>query len=268
MTFQPVVPLTGYTGWVFLSRTLEKQQEAHAASPARQRDTDYFAEKIGSIQTAEDLVADRRLLSVALGAFGLDDDINSQFFIRRVLEDGSTRDDAISNRLADKTYLELSRAFGFGEVAPPRTQLTGFADEIISAYEARQFEIDVGNQDESLRLALGAVRELTELSQDTTANDTKWFKIMGTPPLRSVFETAFGLPTSFGTLDLDQQLSVLRDRSSAVLGTDEIADFADETLREDLVKTFLLRSQLQSGLSQAAPGSVALQLLSGGVGAP
>ena len=38
------------------------------------RDTEYFQEKISSITSAEELVSDRRLLTVALGAFGLQDD--------------------------------------------------------------------------------------------------------------------------------------------------------------------------------------------------
>ena len=56
MSFQPILPLSGYAGWTFLQRTLEKQQEAHASSGQIKRNTEYFAENIGKVRTAEELV--------------------------------------------------------------------------------------------------------------------------------------------------------------------------------------------------------------------
>ena len=111
---------------------------------------DNFREKIESIKTAEDLVADRELLSVALGAFGLDDDINNTFFIRKVLEDGTIDDDALANRLSDSRYADLSEAFGFGTPGFTRTSLSFFADEIVDRYEAQQFQQAVGDQDNDI----------------------------------------------------------------------------------------------------------------------
>ncbi|MGI9388684.1 MAG: hypothetical protein ACR2O1_01390 [Boseongicola sp.] len=89
MTYQPVVPAGGNVGWNFLSRTRDAQQDAFNASSQVVRDTEYFREKIGGVQTAEDLVSDRRLLSIALGAFGLAEDVGNKFFVRKVLEEGT-----------------------------------------------------------------------------------------------------------------------------------------------------------------------------------
>ena len=61
MTFQPIVPFGGYSGWLFMQRTIEKQQEAFDSSQVVTRATEYFRENIGEIETAEYLVADRRL---------------------------------------------------------------------------------------------------------------------------------------------------------------------------------------------------------------
>ena len=101
MSFQPVIPLTGYLGWRFLERTSDAQQDIFAKSQPVQRATDHFREKIGKVNSAADLVNDRQLLSVALGAFGLDADINNRAFIQKVLEDGTLSQDALANRLAD-----------------------------------------------------------------------------------------------------------------------------------------------------------------------
>ncbi len=76
--FQPIVPQTGYVGWRFLERTTETQRVAFEKSPELLRDLEYFKENISKATTAEDLVNDRRLLRVALGAFGLEDDLGKR----------------------------------------------------------------------------------------------------------------------------------------------------------------------------------------------
>ena len=260
MSFAPVIPFGGYAGWKFLARTGAAQKEAFLASPALQRDEAYFREKIGSIRTAEDLVADRRLLSVALGAFGLGEDIGNKYFIRKVLEDGTLNADALANKLADKRYLEFSGAFGFGDFAVPRTQLSDFADRILAAYETRSFEAAVGETNDEMRLAMNAERELGTLAARSISGDAKWFTIMGSAPLREVFQTAFGLPSSFASIDLDQQLLVMKDRAERFLGSADIGQFSDPGKIEDLVRLYLLREETDAAIGYTAQ-SAALTLL-------
>jgi hypothetical protein len=226
-----------------------------------QRDEAYFRDRIGSIDTAEALVADRRLLGIALQAFGLEGDINNRFFIRKVLEDGTLKPDALSNRLADKQYQKLSAAFGFGDFRTPRTKLSDFADSIIAKSRDRQFEAAVGSQNADLRLALNARRELAELTRKTASSDTSlWFGVMGSVPLRKVFEKAFGLPAGFGTLDLDRQLGTMRDRARTTFGEDTVSQFRDPARVEDLIRRFLVRSEVDTLLGSAS-GSAALALM-------
>ena len=390
--FTPAVPLGGIGGWTLLKRTLEQQQAQFARSPSVQRDIDHFRENIGKVQSAEQLVSDRRLLTVALGAFGLQDDVNNRAFIRKVLESPEDDPRALANRLGDRRYTELARAFGFGEpggptfagasreeqraefrlppdwaadlshfrnnigsvesaqdlVSNPRllrvalgavgledrmarpgfvksvlesnpqdpsaivnrlseprlrelselfnfggpglprvgqpgfaarvadlveTRLfeasytpqdaAGLADRIIEAFSTRQFEVAVGTVNDDMRLALNLRRELPELVGRDTSERGKWLSVIGQPPLRRVFETAFGLPREFAMLDVDRQVDVLRSRASRSLGISGFADFADADRIEGLVRQFLARSEAQMGPSMTGPGSVALQLLSG-----
>lgn len=259
--FQPVLPLSGLPGWVMLNRTMDSQTAAFDASPEIRRDTAYFEANIGAVKTAEDLVSDRRLLRVALGAFGLEDDIDNRFLIRKVLEDGVAKPEALANKLSDERYKQLSSAFGFGSVVfGARTGEEGFGAEITAKFRARSFEVAVGQQDETLRLAMNAARELAEIGDDDANDSTKWFRILGTPPLRSVFETAFGLPAGFGQLDIDRQLEIFREAAKDKLGIGSVDDFADEALREKLVETYLLRDQIKAFEAQT-PQSIALTLL-------
>ncbi len=260
MTYQPVLPAGGNLGWTFLKQTREAQQEAFDNSAVIARDTDYFREKIGGITTAEDLVADRRLLTVALGAFGLDDDINNKFYIRRVLEDGTIDPKSFANRLTDKRYLAMSEAFGF-ELDPPKTVISTFSDAIIDQYKNRQFEVAVGNQDEDMRLALGIEREIANLAERDLTEDAAWFTVMGTPPMRRVFELALGLPSQIASVDIDRQLDVFKEKAQATFGTSNPAEITDPKDQEKLIRNFLFRSELAASTASTVQGSVALSLL-------
>jgi len=262
MSFQPVIVSSGYTGYLFLQRTLDAQLDTFSETGRVKQTTDYFKENIASVATAEDLVADRRLLEVALGAFGLQEDINNKFFIEKILAEGTESDEALASRLADKRYADFADAFGFGNLGGARTNRIGFADTIISQYEKRAFEIAVGEQDESLRLAINAKSEVAEIAASGTSNAAMWFQVMGNPPLRSVFETALGLPSSIAQLDLDRQLEDFRDAADRVFGTRDVADFSDPELQEDLVRQYLIRDQAQQ-FSGISAGSIALTLLQG-----
>lgn len=258
--FQPVLPLSGYTGWRFLERTLDVQQTAFNEAPQIERATSYFRENISKVTTAEALVADRQLLEVALGAFGLDEDINNTFFVKTILEEGTLDDDALANRLADNRYSEFAEAFGFGNFSVPRTVLSTFADKIINRFEVGQFEQAVGEQNPDLRLALNFPNTMDTILDSGSSNDVLWFGIMGNPPARSVFETALGLPSSFAQIDIDQQLDIFKERSKSLFGTDSVADFSTPDIQDDVIRNFLVRSELDQ-FAQTSAGSIALALL-------
>lgn len=261
MTFQPLLPLQGYSGWRFLNRTLDRQIENLAQSPSFQRDAEYFRSQIDKVEKPEDLVADFRLLRVALTAFGLQDDLPNRAFIRRVLADGTTAPEALSNRLADKRYKTFSEAFGFGENTAPNTRQAGFADRILSRFQRLEFERAVGAQSEEMRLGLNAMRELPDLVGRNLSERATWFSILGNPPLRSVFETALGLPKSIGKQDLELQLNNFRARARATLGITSPAEFGQADKREDLMRAYLTRSQITL-MSPALSGmNTALTLL-------
>lgn len=260
MTFQPILPIGGNAGWSFLQKTREAQQEVFDNSSVISRDTDYFREKIGKIRSAEDLVADRRLLGVALGAFGLDDDINNKFYIKTVLEDGVIDPASFANRLTDKRYFALSEAFGF-ELSPPKTVLSDFPEKIIEQYKDRQFEVAVGDQDSDLRLALSVDREIASIAEQELSEDVAWFTIMGNAPLRQVFELALGLPSEIATTDIDRQLEVFTDKAVRTFGVSHPAEFQDPEIQEKLIRNFLFRSELAASTASTARGTVALSLL-------
>ncbi len=261
MSFQPVIPLSGMAGWAFLQRTQDSQKEAFSADPLMQRDIAYYKENIGNINSAEELVDDYRLLKVTLGAYGLDDDLDNKFFIRKVLEDGTLDNDDLSNKLSDKRYFEMARDLGFGDYSIPRTKASDFGDKTVEAYKERQFEIAVGEQSQDLRLSMTLERELGTIVAKDTSENGKWYSIMGNPPLREIFETALGLPSSIGSLDIDLQLDAFKEKADTYFGEDSISQFSDPDKMDELNRLFLVRSEIASGTAGLSSGAIALTLL-------
>jgi hypothetical protein len=263
VSFQPVLPLSGYTGWAFLKRTMSKQQAVQQALPVQQRDEAYFRDKIGKADTAEKLVNDKRLLRIALTAFGLEGDVNNTAFVRKILEGGTLKEGSLANKLADKQYQKFAAAFGYGDFSVPRTKISTFADEILTQYRARSFETAVGEQNNTYRLAMNAEREVGALAAKTSSDAAKWYTILGSEPLREVFQTALGLPDSFSSIDIDQQVSVLKAKTRAAFGSSDVSQFSDSARMEALTRRFLVRAEIKELGAGNSPAATALALLRG-----
>ncbi|OIQ34274.1 MAG: flagellar protein [Roseobacter sp. MedPE-SWchi] len=261
MSFEPIIPISGIGGWNFLQSTYDKQLDSFSKSPVLQRDTEYFEENIGNVKTVDDLVNDRRLLSVALGAFGLEDQVDYKGLVKKVLQEGSTADDALAGKLGDDRWVSFTETFGFG---PGETVKTGDAaamKNLSEIYKVQSFETAVGEQDNSMRVAMYSQREIQVLAEDGTSTDTKWFNVMGQPAIREMFEIALGLPTSMGQADLDTQLANFKDRAKAMFGTDDISVFAEPENMERLVNVYLARSEIAEFNASNSAGATALMLL-------
>lgn len=260
MSFAPVLATGGFAGWRFLERTLARQEAAHAAAPAAVRDEAYFRSNIGRVTGAADLVGDRRLLRVALTAFGLADDLPNRAFIRRVLDSDTTDPRSFAARLSDKRYLDLARAFDFRNPFGPRIGVPGMADAVLQRFREVRFEEAIGAQDESMRLALALQRDLRRLAAEPSSETAKWYTVLGTPSLRAVFETAFALPREFAALDLDRQVEILRSRTERLIGSRDLAPFADPARMDQLIRRYFVGTQLAES-RQISPASAALSLL-------
>lgn len=264
MSFQPVIPISGLAGWALLNRTMERQETSFNATPRLARDEAYFREAFPELRSVQDLVENRRLLQVALGAFGLQDDLDNRAFIRKIMEDGTADRGALSNRLADKRYLAFAAAFEYlthpSVTSPPDEQI----DQIITQYRKREFEIAVGNQDQTLRLAMSLERELPELIANYSSDTSRWFALLGNPPLREVLQTSLGFPKEFGKLDIDTQLTRMRRAAEKHFGTSDLAELSQPEGLKALTRRFLVMTELretQISLSGAATALVLLQNL-------
>lgn len=260
MSFQPLVNGGGIGGWQFLKRSLSAQLQAHGHQPSLSRGADYFRESFPRIQSAAALVEDRRVLETTLIAFGLEGDINNRFFLQKIIESNPRDPSALASKLADDRYRELSEYLGLFPGGIARSLWPNGAEEILAKHRRASFEISVGEQNPDMRLALYTERTLPEIADKANTARTKWFKVLGTPPLRQVFEKALGFPASIGKLDIESQIRRFMDKAETVFGSADIVQFSEPSAVNDLVHKFLARSQAES-VQAASGGSIALMLL-------
>ena len=114
-----------------------------------------------------------------------------------------------------------------------------------------------------MRLAMALQLDLTQLARSDQSDSGQWFRILGTPSMRQVFETAFQLPSSFGALNLDRQADILRSRPQRLFGQADVAQFADPGKMDKLIRQFFIGQQL-SDTRNTATQSAALILLQSG----
>ncbi len=258
-------PIGGIAGWRFMQRTHESQLAVFSTAPAMAREIEYFKENISKVESVEDLVNDFTLFKVALGAFGMEDKVADKFFFKKVLEEGSEADGAFALRLTDTRFREFAEALGFGNAGGSRVAESDFAQNITEAYKVRQYEAAVGEEDSSLRLALNLEREIGKYANSTSGETVSWFQLMANQPLREVFETALGLPTSIGSLDIDRQLEIFQEANDRMFGSTSMAAFQDPENVDKLLRNFLVREQISNGPGPLARGMSALTLMQNAV---
>lgn len=261
MNFQPFVLGTGLSGWGLLQATLNVQKSTFNQSRPILSDSNHFLEHFSSINTPEDIVSDRRILRVVLGAYGLSDDVDNKHFIQTLLSEGASTSEALANKMSDSRYRFLVKDFDFSTNPPNHKLVSDLARKTVESYQTRSFERKIGDSDVDMRLALGFSRDLQELMESSSSNSAAWYQLLAIPPLRQVIQTALGLPREFAQLDIDVQHERIQERTRRVFGTSEISELASEQLSEQITRRFLIMRQAE-GLSGSTSLKTALVLLS------
>jgi len=236
--------LPSLAGWQVLNRTAEAEKARVMTQPQVAREIEYFKANIGKVQTPADLVKDRRLLAVALEAYGLGADINAQARVRKVLEQGTLDPKALANQLIDPRYKEMAKDFAFDITANLQLQDPKFVQSVVDRYGVAKFESAVGDGNEALRNAMYFQRKIGSI--------TNWYDVLADKGLFAVAKTALSLPDSFSTLDVDRQNEILQSKF-------KLENFKKPGETDAFIKRYLAINAATT--TQAGPTSPALQLL-------
>jgi len=262
--FQPVIPLSGIGGWKFLQSTYTRQLDSFTRSPQVRNDRDYLIERVSGGISLDDFMADKRLLRVAMTAFGLAGEEWKGGFIRKALEEAADPESTFLARLNNPKYTAFAQSFipFNGQIVLSSSQLSAVAVK----FENESFEIAVGAVDDTMRLSLNYQSEIPELVGNSSSDAAIMYKLLGDVPVRTVLESAFNLPTDIVSLNIDQQAKIFEERITRTLGIKDLSELNSPEVIDKVIRRYHAMESIQNGASSYSSASAALTLLGNGVG--
>ena len=189
------------TTYLAISQKLSRYQAMTAAEPAVKTATAYYEANIGSVTSVQDLVGNYRLLSYALNAFGLGDQINAKGLITKVLEGGVANPKSLANTLANPQWKAFAAAFDFVDSGAASPSSATSVKTTTSDYVEQQLESDQGGEDVGVQLALYFQRVAPTVTSEEG--------ILADPNLLEVAATIMGISPSAASDLQPQTLSEL-----------------------------------------------------------
>ena len=221
-----------------VSQNLSRYQAMTAAEPAVKTATAYYEANIGSVTSIRDFVDNYRLLSYALNAFGLGDQINAKGLITQVLEGGVSNPKSLANTLANPQWKAFAAAFNFVDSGATPPSSASAVATTTSDYLEQQLESDQGAQDVGVQLAL--------YFQRVAPTVTSEYGILADPNLLQVAATIMGISPSAASDLQPQTLSELMP----------LSDLQDPAKLQQLTERFTAMYDYTYGPSSGATTSL------------
>ena len=139
-------------------------------------------------------------------------------------------------------------------------------ERITARFAAESFELAVGQQDNAMRLSLNYQSEIPELVTDGSSDQTVLYRLLGSVPVRSVLESALGLPTEIQSLDLDRQAAILDEKLQSQFGISSVQELKDPEVMDRIVSRYMALDGLNRNAAATGPAATALVLLGNAAG--
>ncbi len=237
---------SGLLWYKVIDNSKTKQLADFEKDPVYARARDHFIQKAPDLKSVDDLMNDRRSLEVVLGAFQLEDQVDSRALIKKIMSEDIEDNQSLVNRLLEPRYRKLA------EFAQPLAQGiepfsdAEYVDTIVQAYKTNEFEKRQEQINPSLRMAMYFERLAPNLTDINS--------LMADQTIKEVVRVGLGLPDSFGGLDFDQQKARLEKSI-------DIEDFKDPQKMDKFIERFLIQYDVNNGIGTTDP---ALALFNGG----
>src|SRR3954453_14325185 len=102
---------SGLTAFRIADQQKDQLMAAFVKQPTVQRDLDYYRQHIGNVKSVDDLLNDRRLLTITLSAFQLDGEVDAKGLLRKLLTEDPTSNTSLAQRLADRRFRQFAATF-------------------------------------------------------------------------------------------------------------------------------------------------------------
>jgi hypothetical protein len=232
---------TTTAAYLSVTQNLSRYQAMTAAEPAVKTATAYYEANIGKATSIQDFVGNYRLLSYALNAYGLGQQINAKALITQVLEGGVSNPKSLANTLSDSRWKAFATAFDFVGQGASSLSSASAVKTTTSDYVEQQLESDQGAQDVGVQLALYFQRVAPTVSNE--------YSILADPNLVEVAQTIFGLSPTTSATNVDAQAKALSQLMP-------ISDLQDPKALQQLTERFTAMYDLTYGPASSATTSL------------
>lgn len=232
-------------GLQMVDATRDRQLEMIRNSAQDQRAIAAFQERIGDIETVDQLMEDRELYVFVMKAFDLEDQIFGKAMIKKVLESDPDVSSSLVNRLTDPRFREMHTKLGFKE-GGTRNSLTDsrfWQKSIVNRYVEQRFENTQAEQNEKI----GTVLEFRRKAGDIK----NWFDVLKDADLSEFMRTALGMPASVAGLDIDKQVELFAQK----FDLDKLKDPAE---LEKLERKYVAITDAMAGVNSSTNAALAL----------
>ena len=185
--------------YLSINNNLSRYQSMIADEPAVKTASEYYTANIGKVQSISDLVGNYRLLSYALDAYGLGDQVNNTALVTKVLEGGVSSSKSLANTLSNPNWAKFAAAFNFVGSGASSISTTSAVSTTETDYVEQKLESNEGQQDPGVQLAL--------YFQRVAPSITTGLQIMGDENLLDVVQTIFNLPAETGSTNVQAEAS-------------------------------------------------------------
>ena len=262
--FQPVIPLTGNTGWKFLEATYDRQLESYTESAQVRLDQDYLAEKFSKPVAVEDFLKDSRLLRISLTSFDLGGEEWKRGFINKVLTEVADPESTFLTRLNNPNYTAFANAM---KPVDGKITLAPAAISAISAdFATQSFEAAVGEVDDNMRISLNFKSDIDGIIGNGSSDTAVLYRILANVPVRTLLEGALSIPSQVTNLTIERQADIFKERLQSVFGINKMSELALPEIVDKAIQRFHLMESIKEGAANYSPASAALRLLSNGLG--
>ena len=204
--------MTTISSYLSVSTNIDKWRAIAAKKPDVQLETGYYKANIAKITSIDAFIKNRRLFNYALRAFGLGDKTQATGMMRRVLEQGVDKPNALARTLSDRRILEFARAFDFVGKGAASFATAESVNNVVGRYVDDAMRSSQGQQNAGVELAL--------YFRENAPRLTSVYGLLADKKLLEVVQTALDLSPRMSSQQIDTQARLLRAKVN-------IADFAD-----------------------------------------
>tara|TARA_R110002049_G_scaffold29972_2_gene101958 strand:+ start:47189 stop:48016 length:828 start_codon:yes stop_codon:yes gene_type:complete len=186
--------------------TRDKQLDLVARGAQNARQIAAFSERIASIGSPKELIADTEVYTFVMRAFDLEDQIFGKALIRKTLESDISDRTALVNRLTDPKIREMYETLRF---APEGGASPNFADpdwqaDMIDRFKERLVLNSASEGNTGAGLALEFKARAGEIET--------WFDVLKDKNLGKFMRRALALPDEIVKVDIDRQAALFAQK--------------------------------------------------------